>query len=502
MIKKYIPSEAKTKASLISLPMFCMSLLSVWHMSMWYFIRESAYFDSPGFINTLTFLIIIASILSVAICVFMPNAILIFGRAAGAAAFTAAFLSFVPLNRDILSVFYYTQCFTCVFMAGLEAALIINIFREESAVKYLLVLCSLAQLITAVFWADSIKIDYVAMKTIVVTATAPLIMFSFHLPSVKKFYYSKNEDNEKAPKRLVANVFILSVLSISVALFGTSTAERIQYGTFVLHLASALFGIASFFIYRFFGVSPVKIGPALLSIGEMGFIIKAIFQNNTSISLIACALLGAGLASAFLLPCVCLIVSKRYRLRFLAPIIISIAFAGVLIHRCLFALLIPDLTPLYMTFTCISIVLLIIYLIIEPYLISNLTDFALYNITDVDKNEMDVEKEPDVETALESELSNGEVNNAVAEPDHIDYDSESFHTIRVEILLTHALSPLTPRERQLVECILRGFRRAEIAREMGVLPETVTKYSNAIYNKFGIHRRQDLFKLAEFPNRD
>jgi DNA-binding CsgD family transcriptional regulator len=69
-------------------------------------------------------------------------------------------------------------------------------------------------------------------------------------------------------------------------------------------------------------------------------------------------------------------------------------------------------------------------------------------------------------------------------------------------LLHHTLSPLTRREYQLADCIMRGQRRSEIAEEMGVKPETVTKYTNQLYNKFGIHRRQDLFRLAEQLDRE
>ena len=74
---------------------------------------------------------------------------------------------------------------------------------------------------------------------------------------------------------------------------------------------------------------------------------------------------------------------------------------------------------------------------------------------------------------------------------------ESLHAKRMKILLTHTLDPLTNREYQLADCIMRGLRRSEIANEMDVLPETVTKYANRVYNKFDIHSRKELFKLAE-----
>jgi DNA-binding CsgD family transcriptional regulator len=72
----------------------------------------------------------------------------------------------------------------------------------------------------------------------------------------------------------------------------------------------------------------------------------------------------------------------------------------------------------------------------------------------------------------------------------------------MKALMSHAPEPLTRREYQAADGIMRGLRRSEIAKEMQILPESVTKYTNRIYDKFGIHRRQDLFKLAETLDRE
>jgi DNA-binding NarL/FixJ family response regulator len=44
---------------------------------------------------------------------------------------------------------------------------------------------------------------------------------------------------------------------------------------------------------------------------------------------------------------------------------------------------------------------------------------------------------------------------------------------------------------------MRGLRRAEIAEEMSIKPDTISKSRKIIYDKFCIHSRQELFKLAE-----
>ena len=72
----------------------------------------------------------------------------------------------------------------------------------------------------------------------------------------------------------------------------------------------------------------------------------------------------------------------------------------------------------------------------------------------------------------------------------------------MKTLKTHALTPLTRREYQVADCILRGLRRSEIVKELGIKSESITRYTNRIYDKFDIHRRQDLFRLAESLGRE
>ena len=135
-----------------------------------------------------------------------------------------------------------------------------------------------------------------------------------------------------------------------------------------------------------------------------------------------------------------------------------------------------NLTLLYVVYLVIAVALVILYLLLEPYLGYSLRGRTLEDLIGIVAEETD-----------ESAVPEG---------------GDSPHTLRMRTLLQHTLSPLTRREYQLADCIMRGQRRSEIAEEMGVKPETVTKYTNQLYNKFGIHRRQDLFRLAEQLDRE
>ena len=55
--------------------------------------------------------------------------------------------------------------------------------------------------------------------------------------------------------------------------------------------------------------------------------------------------------------------------------------------------------------------------------------------------------------------------------------------------------PLSRRERQIVECILAGWPRLQIARELCISDETVKKHTANIYRKLGIGSKMQLVRL-------
>jgi DNA-binding CsgD family transcriptional regulator len=158
----------------------------------------------------------------------------------------------------------------------------------------------------------------------------------------------------------------------------------------------------------------------------------------------------------------------------------------------------------YVIYLVITVCLMIPYLMLMPYLLYNFRSRTLKDIIGVVAEETE-EEAAEFQAAEQLEtapvkrpalLSKTETVKPAAPED------VSLHDRHMKILMTHALSPLTNREYQLADCIMRGLRRSEIAQEMGIEPDSITKYSNRIYNKFAIHRRQDLFKLAEKLDRE
>jgi DNA-binding NarL/FixJ family response regulator len=53
-------------------------------------------------------------------------------------------------------------------------------------------------------------------------------------------------------------------------------------------------------------------------------------------------------------------------------------------------------------------------------------------------------------------------------------------------------TPLTDRERQVADCLHKGFSNSEIARELGIKRDTVKKHLRSMFAKLGVQRRSEI----------
>jgi DNA-binding CsgD family transcriptional regulator len=148
---------------------------------------------------------------------------------------------------------------------------------------------------------------------------------------------------------------------------------------------------------------------------------------------------------------------------------------------------------LYLVYLVIAVGMVILYLAIRPYLSYSFSGRTLQDMIGVVAEETD-----DGETAPSEAAP---VVEAISETPIVP-ETETLHARRMDILMKHTLTPLTAREYEVVDLIMRGMTRSEIAETMGIKPDTISKHRNAIYSKFVIHKRQELFKLAESLERE
>jgi DNA-binding CsgD family transcriptional regulator len=314
----------------------------------------------------------------------------------------------------------------------------------------------------------------------------------------------KKSDGLAAPKNLFVTVLLWTGMSCCLILFGNAVAEGTRHGVSLLYLSSAVSCTVVYPLWKKFGITPFRSLGVFVAMGAMGFILAIASLYAPVLRLAACVFLGAGSVCCTMGPLFGVLLAKQYPSRFISPAIIGTALIAVMAHSGLLDVFRGNEPGLYIAYLVIAVGLVIIYLMLEPYLLYSFRGRTLQDILGV------VAEETEEETAgpqAAKQLETAPVKRAsllvkTETPGPIMPKDVSLHERHMKILMTHAISPLTNREYQLADCIMRGLRRSEIAQEMGIEPDSITKYSNRIYNKFGIHRRQDLFKLAEKLERE
>ena len=486
--------ENEGKRLNIRLPLLiCFAMFAAWQMGMVYFSGKTLSLDGrttlPVNIDNFTIFIAAGYILSILVMIFLPFIIVWTERITAGVALLSALALFLPLSSEALTQALYLQFFCCCFMIGFETAVIVGLFTEKTAVLHLTAAYGVANFFVAALQNDFIDVTFSVFRLFAVFALTLMLIFFFKLPAGSWPRSVKKADGLIAPKPMFAGVFLWTGMSCFVILFGNAASESVTHGIFTYYTASAISAFIVFFLWKYFSISPFRSVHVMVALGAMGFVVKIASLHVPSLSLAACALLGAGSMGCWVNPLFgSILISKRYPSRFVSPGIIGVAFITVLIHSLLLDALRDNINLLHIVYLTISMAMVILYFILEPYLIYSFHSRTFQDIIGV------VAEEPITENP--ATLQAAPMTETAAPAD------EPLHQRRMKILMTHTLSPLTRREYQVADCIMRGLRRSETAQEMGVLPETITKYTNQIYSKFGIHRRQDLFRLAEKLDRE
>ncbi len=347
-----------------------------------------------------------------------------------------------------------------------------------------------------------IPIPFGVFRGFTIVALAMLLLFFCKMPKNTWPEYAKRSDGLVKPKAFMVQLFALIGFTSVITLFGSAVAYSVNHGISVYHLSSAVCGIILAVLWKRFNIIPLKSASVMISLGALGFLLAIASLYVPKLSLPACALLGAGGISG-MSSYLGVVMAKQYPSRFITPGIIGLGFAASLAQAVLLIALRDNLTLLYVVYLVIAVALVILYLLLEPYLGYSLRRRTLEDLIEVVSAQSVKATVPEPVTVLATVNGTEHLSRIDAEPEaEQTVREDSPHAMRMRTLLHHTLSPLTRREYQLADCIMRGQRRSEIAEEMGVKPETVTKYTNQLYNKFGIHRRQDLFRLAEQLDRE
>ncbi|MDR0916396.1 MAG: LuxR C-terminal-related transcriptional regulator [Oscillospiraceae bacterium] len=475
-----ILSENESKRLNLRLPwLLCFAMFAAWQIGMVYFSGQTLSVDGrtplPVNIDDITLIIAAGYILSILVMLFIPRLVVWLERITASVALVSALALFLPLSAETLVITLYVQYFCCCLMTGFETSIIVGLFTEKTAVLHLAVAYGVANGLVAILHNDFVQIPFTAFRLFTVIALTLMVMFFFKLPRNVWTRSVKKSDGLIAPKKLFAGIFLWTATSCFAILFGTAVAEGFAHGVSVFYLSGGVAGIILYLLWKHFGIVPFNVFSVYIAIGAMGFVLAVASLHVPALSLAACVLLGVGSMACWINPLLGVLMAKQYPSKFIAPGIIGVAFITVLIHAALLDVFRNSAPALCMVYLVIAVACVIIYLILEPYLL-----YAFHG-----KPLISHERAAELIEAAKEAAKIGEV---LAE----DVPVADSVVILLDEVRGHPDDDLTERERQIAQELMLGLNYKQIAAKLHISPYTVSSHKKSIYSKKGVHNVPEL----------
>ncbi|MDR2501901.1 MAG: helix-turn-helix transcriptional regulator [Oscillospiraceae bacterium] len=476
MTNQSILLENENKRLNLRLPwLICFAMFTVWQMGMVYFSGQTLSVDGrtpiPVDVDDITVIIAAGYGLALLVMGLIPQIVVWAERVTASAALLSALALFLPLAPETLAVALYVQFFCCCFMIGFETSIIVGLFTEKTAVLHLTAAYGIANGLVAALHNDFLKIDFAWFRLFTVIALVLMLLFFWRLPGKVWTRSVKKADKLAAPKRLFAGIFLWTATSCFVILFGAAVAEGFTHGVSVFYLSGAAAGMFLYLLWKRFGVRPVRVFPIYIALGAMGFVLAIASLYVPAPPLWACVFLGVGSMACWINPLLGVLMAKQYPSRFIAPGIIGVAFVTVMIHTALLDVFRANVTALYVVYLVIAVACVILYLILEPYLL-----YAFHG-----KPLISGERAAELNEAARAARGKGE-----AFPE----DAPAAPVLPETPCRTE--DELTDREKQIAQELMLGLDYKQIAAKLYISPYTVSSHKKSIYTKKGVHNVAEL----------
>ena len=443
---------------LIFFAMFCF-----WQMGFIYFMGPSLTIDGrtplPVSMDNIATLIMVAYILSIFWMIFLPKTVIYTARIVTAVSLACAVGLFFPLAEDVLRLLIYLQVFFCCFMIGFETFVIANYFTENSAIRHLTIAYGICLILIAIVQNDIRPISFPFFCAATVAALVLLLTFFLRMPGKASFLplYVKKEDGITPPKKLLIGTYVLVFISALMAVSGPAIAGKVQNGVFILYVANAAGSLLIYFLYRKIKFHPFRSISIFIGIGSIGFLLMFVSSFIPSLSYIACALIGFGMVPCMMLPLYNVMLMKTYPSRYLVPFTIGLALVAVLVQSTMVEIFRNAAIMLYLVYAIVMVVLVIVYLQIEPFFL-----YTLHRKSPITA----IVNSPKVEKQQPDELPK--------------YD---------------LIGELSRREMEVVDLISQGYSNKDIAKILYISEYTVKDHTKNIYRKMNVHSRFELTAL-------
>jgi len=451
--------------------LICFAMFNFWQMGFIYFVGPTLTIDGktplPIDMDNATALIALCYVLSILWMIFLPQTVIWTQRIATGIALLTAVGLFLPMTDDSLRHLIYVQIFCCCLMIGFETFIMVNYFSEHSNIRHLTAAYGIALFLIAVVQNDFIPITFPTFRVVEVAALTLLLVFFLRMPAGRKALprYVKKSDGIPAPKRLLFGTYILVFTASLMAVSGPAVSGEAQHGVFITYFVDALASLAVYALYKKKGLHPFRLIPLCIGFGCLGFLLMLAASYGPALSYLACGCIGISLLPCQMLPLYGAVIMTSYPSRYISSIIIALALAAVLVQSSLVELFRSTQTMLYLTYGIIMVILVILYLQIEPFFLFTLR-----------------KRIPDEDLLAEGSRDEASPRTGDAPPE--------------EALQDDPLAVLSKREREVVELICLGYSNPDIARMLFISEHTVKDHTKKIYPKMGVHSRFELAALV------
>jgi len=453
----------------------CFAMFSFWQMGFIYFMGPALTINGrtplPIDMDNVTTLIALSYVLSIAYMIFLPRFVVWAERIGTVISLLTVLGLFLPLPENVLKLLIYIHIFCCCTMIGFETFVIVNYFSEKSAIYALTVGYGLAYLLMALVQNDFMPITFPVFRVITVAALLLLLLFFCRLSAKPKDCprFVQKGSGLVAPKKLLIGTYILVFVSALMAVSGPSVADGVHNGVFVMYITDALACCLIFFLYKKADFHPIRSISLCIGIGCIGFLLLYVADFIPALNYISCAMVGIGMMPCQMLPLYGLVLMKAYPSRYLSPGVIGLALIAVLVQSAMVEAFRGAQAMLHLAYAVIMVILVIIYLQIEPYFLYALRKKIPEESKQTTGN-TDIRPKP---TQLQVLQGN----------DQTELPDNPFATLSI-------------REMEVVDLIASGYSNAEIASILVISPHTVNDHTKKIYRKLNVHSRLEVAALV------
>ncbi len=450
--------------------LICFSMFVFWQMGFIYFANGSLTLDNktplPIDADDSTALIAVSYVLSILWMIFIPKAVVWTQRIATGVALLTAFGFFLPLNEQLMVSLVYLQIFCCCFIIGFETFVMVNYFSEPSNIKHLTFAYGVALLMIAILQNEFVPMTFPAFRFVMVAALIMLLVFFLRMPAGADALprYIRKSDGLTAPKKLLFGTYVLVFVGALMAVSGPAISGEIEHGVFITYLADAIASFIMYVLYKKASIHPFRLIPAFVGLGGIGFLLMFASTQIPVLAPIACGFIGFGLVPCQMLPLYGAVMMKSYPSKYVAPIIIGLSLAAVIVQSSMVEAFRDAPNMLYLVYAVVMVVLIFIYMQIEPFFL-----FALRG-----------RNTEEARSKEESSTVSGDAE-AKSEP---------------SVFTEDPLSVLSPKEKEVAELICLGHTNADIAKLLFISEHTVKDHTKKIYPKMGVHSRLELATLV------